>query len=107
MEKILFPNISELAIVWRYLRKNSLRSYHRTTGEIVVQPYTTTTHHRSELTLREVTFARLVLGENSRALCDECMYLDMFGYVTQLRQRLGLVGRTRDMITERIEVRRP
>lgn len=54
------------------------------------------------LTLRKITFARLVLGENSRPLCDECVYLDEFGYVTQLRRCLDLVERTRDMITERM-----
>ena len=54
------------------------------------------------LTLRKVTFARLVLGENSRPLCDDCVYLNMFRYVTQLQRCVGLVGRTRDMIMERM-----
>lgn len=58
----------------------------------------------AELTLREVTLARLVLGENGRALCDECVYLYMFGYVAQLRYRIGLTGRTRDMISKRMQV---
>lgn len=49
MEEVLFPNISELAIVRRDLRKYRLRC------------------------LREVTLASLVLSKNCGPLSDECV----------------------------------
>ena len=72
MEEVLFPNISELAIVRRDLRKYRLRCYRK--SHILQQ---NRRESRCQIrTLREVTLASLVLSKNCGPLSDECVNLE-------------------------------
>jgi hypothetical protein len=69
VKEVLLPNVSQLAVVGRNLGQNCLCSC------------TTFVNRGDELrefrtqTLREITLARLMLGENCRASGYECVYL--------------------------------